>query len=135
MLQWGGQEGWLARAETSSVCTNSTVAAVTFCPLWMVSSWWRGEGSSGESGARRTRCRIGLCISASSHGSTQSPLLLGKPAPTSSVKQTTPFTILSKTLSLTSQAYFPFLWERRVFILFSVTMSEVHITHDALEQG
>lgn len=131
-----GRAGGLAgRAETSPNCSKSSVAAVTSWPLWMVSSWWRGEGSPGESGAR-TRCRIGLCISAGSRGSTQGPLLLGKSVPTSTTKQTTPFTISPKTLVLDQPSLLPLLMGGgRVFILFSVTMSEVHITHDALEQG
>lgn len=101
----------------------------------MVSSWWRGEGSSGESGARRTGAEL-ACVSL------QVPMEVPR----------APFYWVSLLLPQPQNKPHPSLYHPRhcpwpakptspsygrggVFILFSVTMSEVHITHDALEQG
>lgn len=109
----GGQESWLASAQSSPNCGKGAVAVVISWHMCMVSSWRSGEGSPGGSGARRVQGRIGLCISASSNGSTHGLFLPGKPVPTSPTKQITPFTMLAKTVVLDQPSLFPFLRERR----------------------
>lgn len=105
-LPRGGQEGWLAKEDTSPDCSESSRCCGNFLANVGVQSWRRGERGQGGWSQQNLAQRwlVGLCKFPWRHSGL--PLLLGKPA---SIPTTPSTTLLPKKAVLDQPNLLPLL--------------------------